>query len=314
MLVPRHAGRHRLAHDDDQRPRRARLGRRRHRGRGGDARPADVDADPAGRRLQARRRAARGRDGHRPRADRHADAAQARRGRQVRRVLRPGHPEPAARRPRDDRQHVARSSARPARSSRSTPRRCATWSSPGRPTEQVERVEAYAKAQGLWHDEDAEEPTYSETLELDLGDVVPSLAGPKRPQDRVSLTESKARSACALEELVPDGARPRHDERRVEESFPASRPARPRTATRAGHDHEPRRPGAGTGGVQVAERARARRPRDARGRHGDRARPRARGDRRDHVVHEHVEPDRDDRRRPARPQRGRARPDSRSRG
>ena len=56
--LPRHAGRHRLAHDDDQRPRRARLGRRRHRGRGGDARPAGVDADPAGGRLPARRRAA----------------------------------------------------------------------------------------------------------------------------------------------------------------------------------------------------------------------------------------------------------------
>ena len=57
--LSRHAGRHRLAHDDDQRPRRARLGRRRDRGRGGDARPADVDADPAGARLQADRRAAR---------------------------------------------------------------------------------------------------------------------------------------------------------------------------------------------------------------------------------------------------------------
>ena len=57
--VSGHAGRHRLAHDDDQRPRRARLGRRRDRGRGGDARPADVDADPARGRLQARRRAAR---------------------------------------------------------------------------------------------------------------------------------------------------------------------------------------------------------------------------------------------------------------
>ena len=103
--VPGHARRDRLAHDDDQRPRRARLGRRRHRGRGGDARPGDVDADPARRRLQARRRAARGRDRHRPRADRHADAARARRRRQVRRVLRAGHPQPAAGRPRDDRQH-----------------------------------------------------------------------------------------------------------------------------------------------------------------------------------------------------------------
>ena len=52
--VSRHARRDRLAHDDDQRPRRARLGRRRDRGRGGDARPADVDADPARGRLQAR--------------------------------------------------------------------------------------------------------------------------------------------------------------------------------------------------------------------------------------------------------------------
>ena len=107
VLYPGHARRDRLAHDDDQRPRRARLGRRRHRGRGGDARPADVDADPARRRLQAQRRAARGRDGDRPRADRDAAAARARRGRQVRRVLRPRRPEPAARRPRDDRQHVA---------------------------------------------------------------------------------------------------------------------------------------------------------------------------------------------------------------
>ena len=90
QVVPRHARRHRLAHDDDQRPRRARLGRRRHRGRGGDARAADVDADPAGARLQADRRAARGRDRDRPRAHRHRDAAQARRRRQVRRVLRRG--------------------------------------------------------------------------------------------------------------------------------------------------------------------------------------------------------------------------------
>ena len=106
--VPRHARRDRLAHDDDQRPRRARLGRGRDRGGGRDARPADADADPARRRLQARRRAARGRDGDRPRAHRHRAAAPARRRRPVRRVLRPGDREPAARRPRDDRQHVAR--------------------------------------------------------------------------------------------------------------------------------------------------------------------------------------------------------------
>ena len=86
--LPRHLRRHRLAHHDGQRHRRGRLGRRRHRGRGRDARPAGVDADPARGRLQADRRAARGRHRHRPGADDHRDAAQARRGRQVRRVLR----------------------------------------------------------------------------------------------------------------------------------------------------------------------------------------------------------------------------------
>jgi aconitate hydratase len=60
----------------------------------------------------------------------------------------------------------------------------------GRSAEQVALVEAYAKAQGLWHDP-AHEPVYSERLELDLGTVVPSIAGPKRPQDRILLTESK---------------------------------------------------------------------------------------------------------------------------
>jgi aconitate hydratase len=57
----------------------------------------------------------------------------------------------------------------------------------GRPQEQVDLVEAYAKEQGLWHDENSEDPTFSDVLELDLGDVEPSLAGPKRPQDRVPL-------------------------------------------------------------------------------------------------------------------------------
>ena len=109
----------------------------------------------------------------------------------------------------------------------------------GRPKERLELVEAYAKEQGLWHDADSEEPTFSDTLELDLGEVVPSLAGPKRPQDRVSLTESKAAFRLALEDLLPDDvedpkdgrARPGRGERRV---VPGLRPAgvrRPATAT-----------------------------------------------------------------------------------
>lgn len=60
----------------------------------------------------------------------------------------------------------------------------------GRPEETVALVEAYAKAQGLWHDADSE-PTFSEYMELDLSTVVPSIAGPKRPQDRILLSEAK---------------------------------------------------------------------------------------------------------------------------
>ena len=67
----------------------------------------------------------------------------------------------------------------------------------GRSGEQLELVEKYAKAQGLWHDPSAE-PRYSERLELDLSSVVPSIAGPKRPQDRVSLSDAKSSFATIL--------------------------------------------------------------------------------------------------------------------
>ncbi|GAA1473805.1 aconitate hydratase AcnA [Corynebacterium felinum] len=62
----------------------------------------------------------------------------------------------------------------------------------GRPEEQIALVEAYAKAQGMWLEQDAPEAEYSEYLELDLSTVVPSLAGPKRPQDRILQSEAKA--------------------------------------------------------------------------------------------------------------------------
>ncbi|MEG3149600.1 aconitate hydratase AcnA [Sphingomonas sp. ZT3P38] len=58
-----------------------------------------------------------------------------------------------------------------------------------RPDETVELVEAYCKAQGLWHDENSPDPVFTDTLELDMGTVQASLAGPKRPQDRVSLNK-----------------------------------------------------------------------------------------------------------------------------
>jgi aconitate hydratase len=71
----------------------------------------------------------------------------------------------------------------------------------GRPTERLQLVEAYTREQGLFHDEDSEEATYSQTLELDLGDVEPSLAGPKRPQDRVPLSKAAAQFREALAEI-----------------------------------------------------------------------------------------------------------------
>ena len=91
----------------------------------------------------------------------------------------------------------------------------------GRPPELVELVEVYAKEQGLWYDPDAE-PVFSETLDLDLGTVKPSLAGPARPQDRVPLDEAKARFCIALTEALPDQHNAQDEA--SEESFPASDP------------------------------------------------------------------------------------------
>ena len=68
----------------------------------------------------------------------------------------------------------------------------------GRSKEQLALVEAYAKVQGLWHDHTAIEPVYSEYVELDLTTVEPSLAGPKRPQDRVSLSGARGAFLGAL--------------------------------------------------------------------------------------------------------------------
>lgn len=75
----------------------------------------------------------------------------------------------------------------------------------GRSEEQIALVEAYAKEQGLWHNA-AHEPVYSEYLELDLATIVPSIAGPKRPQDRVLLSESKGAFEVALEDYTKSPA------------------------------------------------------------------------------------------------------------
>jgi aconitate hydratase len=114
----------------------------------------------------------------------------------------------------------------------------------GRSREQVALVEAYAKEQGLWHDA-SREPAFSEYLELDLSTVVPSIAGPKRPQDRVAITDAKTAFRAALADYVSDdqtggedrkpgvpqqeqpyGVESAVDEASAE-SFPASDPAAP---------------------------------------------------------------------------------------
>ncbi|MDP9866648.1 MULTISPECIES: aconitate hydratase AcnA [Streptosporangium] len=90
----------------------------------------------------------------------------------------------------------------------------------GRSEEQVALAEAYAKAQGLWLDPEAEEPVFSEYIELDLATVVPSIAGPKRPQDRIALSEAKSAWRAAVKDYAPSIQGPA-DEASAE-SFPAS--------------------------------------------------------------------------------------------
>ncbi|MFZ0833948.1 MAG: aconitate hydratase [Mycobacterium sp.] len=97
----------------------------------------------------------------------------------------------------------------------------------GRSDEQCKLVEAYTKEQGLWHEPD-KEPKFSEYLELDLADVEPSIAGPKRPQDRIPLSTAKACFRRDIKNYVGDD--PKKEElskidEAVDETFPASDPA-----------------------------------------------------------------------------------------
>ena len=122
----------------------------------------------------------------------------------------------------------------------------------GRPADRIEVVEAYAREQGLWHDESSPEPVYSDTIELDLSQVVPSLAGPKRPQDRVALSEANAAFRIALKDFLPaqDGDEDGDGGDTIEFdalSFPASDPPTytgregmrpPEHATAPGHAEE----------------------------------------------------------------------------
>jgi aconitate hydratase len=93
----------------------------------------------------------------------------------------------------------------------------------GRPAEQVELVEAYCRAQGMFHEPGAPEPVFSDTLELDLGTVEPSLAGPRRPQDRVALTDAASDFRSELQSFVSGEVYEGWDKSSAL-SFPASDP------------------------------------------------------------------------------------------
>jgi aconitate hydratase len=100
----------------------------------------------------------------------------------------------------------------------------------GRPAEQVALVEAYAKEQGLWHDPDRE-ARYSEELSLDLSTVVPSIAGPKRPQDRIALADAKT----AFRDALPDYVAEASLDNGLAGTFPASDPVAAGDGSRASH-------------------------------------------------------------------------------
>ena len=125
----------------------------------------------------------------------------------------------------------------------------------GRSDENVALVESYAKEQGLWHDP-SREIKFSEYLELDLSTVVPSISGPKRPQDRIILTESKAQFREDLRNYVKEELADGSLDEAIDESFPASdSPSFTASATHlsdvAPHAHGPKSNGRPSNKVSV---------------------------------------------------------------
>ncbi|MFF4618040.1 aconitate hydratase AcnA [Nonomuraea jabiensis] len=104
----------------------------------------------------------------------------------------------------------------------------------GRSEEQIALVEAYARTQGLWLDPSAPEPVFSEYIELDLGTVVPSIAGPKRPQDRIALSAAKATWRHDVQNYVEDDV-----DEAGEETFPASDAPASNARANGGRPHKP---------------------------------------------------------------------------
>ena len=205
--LSRHAGRHRFAYDNGQRSRRARLGRRRHRGGGGHARPALVDAGPGGR-SASNWRANRARASPPPTwcspsrkcCAKKASSANSSSFTATGSIIcrsRIAPPSPIWR----------PNMARHAASSRSTPRRSIISTPPGARRRASRLIEKYAKAQGMLRTAKAPEPEFTDTIALDLSSVVPSLAGPKRPEGRVALEDmgSTFETSLANEYKKPGG-------------------------------------------------------------------------------------------------------------
>ena len=308
--------RHRLAHDDGQRPRRPGLRRRRHRGRGGPARPAALPADAARRRGPPPRRAAARLDRDRPRPGRDRDASRARRGRGVRRVRRrrPGHAGP--RRPDDDQQHEPR--VRGDRDALPDRRRDARLPAPDRPLARAARA-GRALRQGPGPVARARRrPGLRRAARARPGErravrgrAAPA-PGPRAARDpaRELPVELPERAGGATWRTwaarSPSPATASSRTRRPRRSRPRIR-RRSRRATRSTTSR--RRPtrsiAAAATGRRAVPTARSRLEIDGR----PYADPdRVGRDRRDHLLHQHLEPDGDGRRRPAGTQRRRPRP------
>ena len=165
----------------------------------------------------------------------------------------------------------------------------------GRSEEQIALVEAYYREQGLFHTAGSPEAEYSQTIELDLATVEPSVAGPRRPQDRVLLKDAAASFAQQLPSLLAPTAKPLGS--RTAAAWPPRR--------RHCHRHRRRR-------KCSAPRHHNRRPKHNQSplqrRSRPVSRPRLRRHRRHHQLHQHLQPIRDDRRRPARQKSRRKRP------